>query len=96
MFNANRRMKGDISILIDEVGIRSLIGLSKGSVTLKTVRVISLYWLWGIQLRITLAHTKRSKIAKIPLTSLSVLRTSILALLNAGGLYGIRSNYIIL
>ena len=96
MFNPNRRMKGDISILIDEVGIRSLIGLRRGSVTLKTVRVISLYWLWGIQLRITLAHTKRSKIAKMPLTSLRVLRTSILVFLNVGGLYGIRSNCTIL
>jgi hypothetical protein len=42
-FNANKRRKGEISMFIDDVGSISRIGLSRGSVILKTVRVISLY-----------------------------------------------------
>jgi len=50
----------------------SLNGFNIGSVTLYTIRVISLLGSCGIQLIINLAQTKRSRIAKIPFTSFKV------------------------
>lgn len=63
---------------IEVAGMISLIGLSIGSVTLKMILIISLEGSCGIQLIMTLAQTKRSRIAKTPFTNFRVNNISII------------------